>query len=481
MTAHINNRAGLKGLSVVVIESDPFSLKETERVLKEGGARVYTARDSREVTGLLSHEYIDVIMAALDLVDEHCIEMIKDYKSRNPDSMFYVLTGREYDSVETSQESVRLVVDDYVRKPVDIARFAAMVQTGMGRPDNRNKSLTLIDPLIAKVKPYFIFRSPVMRRTLAYLPRMAASDQTVLITGETGSGKELVARAVHVLSRRSAGPFVPINCGAVPESLIEGELFGHEKGSFTGAVKTRKGKFEIADRGTLFLDEIGDMPLNLQVRLLRALEDGNIYRIGGETPLPVNVRVIAASNTDLRKAVDNGLFREDLYYRLNVLRIHLPPLRERVEDISLLAVHYLERAFAEMGRPQPYPVLTPETIYLLEHYRWRGNVRELRNVMTRIATLLPPDTNRIFPFHVLPHLDESSRMDTVPQAEERGEDGIYIPVGTRLSDAEDMLIRETLRHTNGNKTKAAALLGVSLRNLRRKLNREPGTISSSTL
>ncbi|NOZ68740.1 MAG: sigma-54-dependent Fis family transcriptional regulator [Deferribacteres bacterium] len=283
MVVHMNNKTGLKGLSVVVIENDPASLTEIERVLKEGGAQVYTARDSREVTGLLSHKYIDVIMAALDVVDEHCIEMIKDYKSRNPDSIFYVLTGREYDSVETSQESVRLVVDDYVRKPIDIARFTAMVQTSMGRPGNRNKSLTLIDPLIAKVKPYFIFRSPVMRRTLAYLPQMAASDQTVLITGETGSGKELVARAIHVLSRRSAGPFVPINCGAVPESLIEGELFGHEKGSFTGAVKTRKGKFEIADRGTLFLDEIGDMPLNLQVRLLRALEDGNIYRLGEAT------------------------------------------------------------------------------------------------------------------------------------------------------------------------------------------------------
>ncbi len=482
MVLQANNNSGLKGLSILVIEDDPVALDEIERALKESGSQVYTARDSRGVFGLLSHEYIDVIMAALDLVDEHCIEMIKDYKSRNPDSLFYVLTSREYDSVETSQASVRLVVDDYVRKPLDIARFTAMVRTSTGRPGNRSKSLTLIDPLIAKVKPYFIFRSPVMRRTLAYLPQMAASGQTVLITGETGSGKELVARAVHVLSRRSAGPFVPINCGAVPESLIEGELFGHEKGSFTGAIKTRKGKFEIADKGTLFLDEIGDMPLNLQVRLLRALEDGNIYRLGGEMPLPINVRIIAASNTDLRKAVDNGLFREDLYYRLNVLRIHLPPLRERVEDISLLAVHYLERAFAEMGRPQPYPVLSPETIYLLEHYRWRGNVRELRNIMTRIATLLPPDTNRIFPFHVLPHLDESSRLDTVPQTtDESAGAGVYIPIGTRLSDAEDMLISETLRHTNGNKTKAASLLGVSLRNLRRKLNKDPDAVSSSTL
>ncbi|HDH05005.1 MAG TPA: sigma-54-dependent Fis family transcriptional regulator, partial [Nitrospirae bacterium] len=251
---------------------------------------------------------------------------------------------------------------------------------------------------------------------------------------------------------------------------IEGELFGHEKGAFTGAVRVRKGKFEIAGNGTLFLDEIGDMPLNLQVRLLRVLEEGNIYRIGAEKPLPVNVRVITASNADLKKAVEDGLFRNDLYYRLNVLRIHLPPLRERIEDIPLLAVHFLERAFAELGRPMPYPSLSSETIYVLEHCPWKGNVRELRNLMTRVATLLPQDTRHIFPFHILPYIDETDTV--IPQAaEETGNKGIFIPVGTRMSDAEEMLINETLRHTNGNKTQAAKLLGISLRNLRRKLNK----------
>jgi transcriptional regulator with PAS, ATPase and Fis domain len=309
-----------------------------------------------------------------------------------------------------------------------------------------------------------------MRRTLAHLPQIAASDQTVLITGETGTGKEIVARAVHVLSCRSSGPFVPINCGAVPESLIEGELFGHERGAFTGAVKTRRGKFEIAGNGCLFLDEIGDMPLNLQVRLLRALEEGKIYRIGGETLLPINVRVIAASNTDLKEAVKDRLFRDDLYYRLNVLRLHLPPLRERVEDIPLLAVHFLERAFAEMGRHPPHPSLSAETIYLLERYPWKGNVRELRNIMTRVATLLPRDTKHIFPFHLLPHLDEADRAGT-PSAESLDKEGVYIPIGARLDHVEDLLIRETLKRTKGNRTKAAGLLGISLRTLRRKLNK----------
>nr|NIO19530.1 response regulator [Candidatus Aenigmarchaeota archaeon] len=421
----------LKGVSVLVIEDDTAYLKDIEQGLNGVGAKVYLARDSHQAVGLLLKEYIHVIVAAIDLVDEQCIEMIKDYKTRNPDSLFYVLTGQEYDFVETSQESVRLVVDDYVKKPLDVDRFACMVETSTGRPSNRSKSLTVVDPLVAKVKPYFLFRSPVMRRTLAYLPQIAASDETVLITGETGTGKEIVARAVHVLSRRSAGPFVPINCGAIPESLIEGELFGHEKGAFTGAIKTRKGKFETADHGTLFLDEISEMPLNLQVRLLRALEEGRIYRIGGETLLPINVRVITASNTDLLKAVKDGLFREDLYYRLNVLRLHLPPLRERVEDIPLLAVHFLERAFAEMGWTKPYPSISSETIYILEHYAWKGNVRELRNIMTRVATLLPQDTKHIFPFHILPHLDEAGLITETP-AEEPGKEGVYIPIGTRM-------------------------------------------------
>jgi DNA-binding NtrC family response regulator len=436
-----NDNPNLKRLSVLVIEDDSASLNEIKQALKDVGAEVHTARNTVQASRLLQKEHMHVIIASLYLVDEQCIELIKDYKTKNPDSLFYVLTGREYDAVETSQESVRLIVDDYIRKPLNVSRFACMVETSIGRPRDRSKSLTVVDPLVAKVKPYFLFRSPVMRRTLSHLPQIAASDETVLITGETGTGKEIVARAIHVLSRRSSGPFVPINCGAVPESLIEGDL-----------------------------DEIGDMPINLQVRLLRALEEGKIYRIGGETPLHINVRVIAASNTDLLKAVGDRLFRDDLYYRLNVLRIHLPLLSERVEDIPLLAVHFFERAFDEMGWVKPYPSLSAETIYLLEHYPWKGNVRELRNVTTRVATLLPQDTKRIFPFHILPHLDEAGQI-IVPTAEESGKEGVHIPIGTNLKNVEELLISETLKITKGNKTQAAKLLGISLRNLRRKLNK----------
>lgn len=460
---------GMKGLAVLVIEDDELSLKETVTALERVGAKVFNVPDSAHAAGLLLHERIDVIIGALDLVDEQCIEVIRSYKTRVPDTLFYVLTGQEYDSVEISQESVRLVIDDYVKKPLDVDRFAGMVATSTGRPSG-DKSLAVADPLVMKVKPYFLFRSPVMRRTLADLPRISMSDQTVLITGETGTGKEIIARAIHMLSGRSAGPFVPINCGAIPESLIEGELFGHEKGAFTGAVKMRRGKFETAHNGTLFLDEIGDMPLNLQVRLLRALEEGQIHRIGSEAPISINVRVIGASNIDLKKAVDDGLFRDDLYYRINVLRLELPPLNKRIEDIPLLAVHFLERAFAEMGRAKPYPNLSSETIYILEKCPWKGNVRELRNVITRVATLLPMDTNQIFPFHILPHLDRTDKV-SVNSSDDKGAEGVFIRTGTRLKEVEEILINDALKKTGGNRTQAAKLLGISLRTLRRKLNK----------
>jgi DNA-binding NtrC family response regulator len=466
----IGKKPDLKGLDVLVFENDLLSLNKIVRELKGVGADVYTAQNTEQAGSILLQIHIEVIIAALDMVDEQCLEMIKDYKTRHPETLFYVLADQEYDSVESSQESVRLVVDDYIKKPLDMVRFAGMVETSIGRPGDGGTSLTVIDPLVAKVKPYFIFRSPVMRRALHNLPEIAASGQTVLITGETGTGKEIVARAIHVLSPRSSHPFVAINCGAIPESLIEAELFGHEKGAFTGAARTRKGKFETANYGTLFLDEIGDMPLNLQTRLLRVLEEGMVYRVGGESTIPIDVRVIAASHQDLRKAVEDGLFRQDLYYRLNILLINLPPLRERIEDIALLAVHFLERAFGEMGWIQPYPDLSSETIYLLEQYLWKGNIRELRNVMTRVATMLPRDTKRVFPFHIMPYLEDVEQFREPSGAGKPGE-GVHIPFGTNLSDVEDLLIRETLKITDGNRTQAAKLLGISLRTLRRKLNK----------
>ncbi|RJQ53972.1 MAG: sigma-54-dependent Fis family transcriptional regulator [Nitrospiraceae bacterium] len=464
-----DSKPDLGGLSILVIDDEMSSQDRTERELSSLGARVYPVPDSAGAAGVLSQERVHVILLSLPLADEKCLALVKEYKAKHPDTLFYLLTGQNYSFVEPVEESVRRVLDDYFRKPLDTGRFAGIVGASFGRPPT-STSLSVIEPLSIKAKPYFIFRSYPMRLALADLPRIAASEETVLVSGETGTGKELVARAVHMLSRRSNGPFVPINCGAIPESLIESELFGHEKGSFTGAYKSRKGKFEAAHNGTLFLDEIGDMPLLLQTRLLRVLEDKEIYRVGSDRKIPVNVRVITATHTDLENAVKNGLFREDLYYRLNVLRVHLPPLRERIDDIPVLALHFLERTFDEMGRPAPYPAFSPETVHLLQQYPWKGNVRELRNIMTRVATLLPPDTTRVFPAHILPHLGEAKRAERsadLPQPPS----GVVVPAGMPLEKAEEMLIHEALKQAGGNRTRAAKLLGISIRTLRRRLNR----------
>lgn len=455
-------------MSILIADGDLPSVRDMKASFEKFGAEVFTAPDSSEAMKILSGEHLHVIVASIDFTQSF-FEHVTDYRSTHPAASLYLLTGEEVIS-ERGGNSAEFQADDFIQKPVDVLRFARTIETSMGRPQTGSTSLAVIEPLVPKVKPYFIFRSDSMRRALFNLPEMAASGQTVLISGETGTGKELVARAIHVLSTRSSGPFVPVNCGAIPETLIEGELFGHERGAFTGAHATRRGKFESANNGTLFLDEIGDMPLNLQVRLLRVLEEAVVYRIGGEKPIPVNIRVIAATRTELEKAVTNGLFRDDLYYRLNVLRIHLPPLRERIDDIPLLALHFLERAFAEMGRVPPYPSLSSESIYLLEQIPWLGNVRELRNVMTRIATLLPRDIKRIFPFHILPHLGDAERAQ-IPDAIRRRDGDIYIPSGTPLDQVEEIVIRHALAQTGGNRTKAAKLLGISLRTLRRKLNK----------
>jgi DNA-binding NtrC family response regulator len=472
-----DSNTDLEGLSLLVMEDDPSSLNDIERGLKALGALVYAAAAADEASHILLRQHVQVILASLPLVDEKCLTLVKEYKLKYPGTLFYLLTGRDHSFVEPVDESVRQVLDDYFQKPLDVGRFAAIVGASFGRP-HTSTSLSVAEPLSARAKPYFIFRSYPMRLALSNLPRIAASDQTVLISGETGTGKELVARAIHMLSPRSNGPFVPINCGAIPESLIESELFGHEKGAFTGAYKNRKGKFEAAHNGTLFLDEIGDMPLVLQIRLLRVLEDKEVYRVGSDKRIPVDVRVITATHMDLENAVRNGLFREDLYYRLNVLRIHLPPLRERIDDIPVLALHFLDRAFDEMGRPLPHPAFSPETVHLLQQYPWKGNVRELRNVMTRVATLLPSDIKRVFPIHIMPHLGDAKSAERSPDILQPSS-GVFIPGIMTLEKAEETLIQEALKKTGGNRTRAAKLLGISIRTLRRRLN-EDGKRGSNT-
>jgi DNA-binding NtrC family response regulator len=454
----METKPDLSGVSILVMDEQEGYLGEMRRILGGYGAQVHTVRAMHEAQDYFKSGDIRAFLANLNLLDENAGRFIRNYKKSNPGGQLFLVL--EPGITVTTDDPAAMMVEDYLQKPVDIPSLGHVLEAG-GSHD-----LMLLDPVVNQSRPYFQFRSPAMLSALANLPRIATSEQTVLISGETGTGKEIISRAIHMMSPRASGPFVAVNCGAIPESLIESELFGHEKGAFTGAGKARKGKFETAHQGTLLLDEIGDMPLELQVRLLRVLEEGHIFRVGGESPIEVDVRVIAASRRELKEEIKEGLFREDLYYRLNILRIHLPLLRDRVEDISFLSVHFMDRAFEEMDVRQPWPKLSSAAIKLLEGLPWRGNVRELRNVMTRVATLLPATSRQVLPQHVLPHIED---YDTSPDISTKGE-GVFIPFGSTMARAQELLIENALTHSGGNRTRAAKTLDIGIRTLRRKLN-----------
>ncbi|MBV6340016.1 sigma-54 dependent transcriptional regulator [Candidatus Magnetobacterium casense] len=452
----------LEGITLLIVDDAPASLAAIERHFMQSGGMTYRVCNVQEALGIVSAIHVDVVLAIAHQGHANWRALVEGFKNTNPAGIFYYMGGHH---LETPIEVFSAGVEDYLDSDIAPERFVRMVEMRLGRSPGKSTALTLVDPIVSRLRPYFRFRSPAMYRALENLPAMAASNQTILISGQTGTGKEMVARAVHVLSKRADGPFVAVNCGAIPEGLIEDELFGHEKGAFTGALRMRRGKFEEADGGTLLLDEIGDMPLVLQVRLLRVLEDNCFYRVGGDVPVSFNVRIIAATRRELEKAVEEGVFRDDLYYRLNILRIHLPPLSQRPEDIAYLAFFFLARAFTEMNLAPPYPALSAATIDLIERLSWKGNVRELRNVMTRVAILLPPDVKLILPQHVLPHIEEKER----PVFHDKTASGIFIPLGTPMRQVEEIVIAETLKAVGGNRSKAARLLKIGLRTLRRRL------------
>jgi transcriptional regulator with PAS, ATPase and Fis domain len=309
-----------------------------------------------------------------------------------------------------------------------------------------------------------IFCDPAMKEALIDLPRFAASTEPVLIQGETGTGKESVARALHGLGPRAQGPFVAVNCGAIPDTMLEAELFGFEKGAFTGTSRQHRGRFEQAHKGTLFLDEIGEMPPAAQVSLLRVLEERVVHRIGGERGTPVHVRVVAATHRPLEERVDSGLFRQDLLFRLNVLLAPLPPLRERPRDIELLlAKHFFANSLRDMSWEGAPPTLASEALSLLEVHAWPGNVRELRNLMARLAVRLPEGVRKISAKLLSPLLPDNTSTTAA-------EVGVLIPKGTTLADAEWLLIDAALKDAGYNRSRAAKQLGIGERTLRRKLN-----------
>jgi DNA-binding NtrC family response regulator len=428
-----------------------FALSLAEAVGREGFATA-TAGTLAEARAELARRAPDVLITDLQLPDGDGLELLADVE-RLPETQVILVTGHA--SVETAVEALRRGVADYLTKPVDFARIK-MVLANLARTRELKEEIGTLRSELRRLGHFgpVVGSSAPMQRVRELIERVAPTDASILITGETGTGKELVAQAIHGLSKRRRQPFLAVNCGAVSPTLFESELFGHERGSFTGAERSHRGYFERAHRGTLFLDEITEMPLELQVKLLRVLETGTLNRVGGSEAIRLDVRTIAATNRRPEEAVGSGRIREDLLYRLNVFPIELPPLRERGEDVVLLAQHFLELLNRQEGADKRF---APAALERLRRHRWPGNVRELRNVVQRAFILAEDEID----------------LDTLPLgAAERalGAAGVLVPVGTSLAEAERRLIRATLDSFEGDKRRTAEVLGISLKTLYNRLN-----------
>jgi DNA-binding NtrC family response regulator len=439
---------------ILVADDEPSVLIGLVALLEEEGYEVLTARDGKEALNILKREQIDLLLADLEMPFYSGLQLLQEIKTRRLLTQVIIITGKG--TISTAVDAMRTGAYDYLTKPVDPGRLVSLVHKAVEhfrlvqshkRLEWRIRELTRYDELIGQ--------SEHMQHVYKMIEAVADSTATVILTGESGTGKELVARAIHKRSSRAEGPFVAINCSAFPKEILENELFGHEKGAFTGALNEKPGCFELAHQGTLFLDEVGEMSLETQVKILRALEEKKFRRLGGKEEIQVDVRVLAATNRDLEKAVKEKAFREDLYYRLCVVEIEMPPLRQRVEDIPLLVDEFLHLFNDRNGKT--IKGMSQESMDLFFHYSWPGNVRELKNVMERAVLFCSSEY--------------IERTDLPERFLEREQDGtsLTVPFGTTLALAEKQLILKTLKRVNNNKTRAAKLLGISLKTLHNKL------------
>ncbi|MBN2565387.1 MAG: sigma-54-dependent Fis family transcriptional regulator [Candidatus Eisenbacteria bacterium] len=435
-------------LSILVVD-DQSSVRELLRALLEGDEhKVDTAPDGASAIELLRSGFHDLVMTDLRMPGMDGLEALKRIKQLSPETSVVVMTA--YASVETAVTAMKLGAFDYITKPIDIEEVRRVIDRWVeGAREPEEAGDDDVEPTTD-----IVGASEELREVLEVAHRVAESDATVLLLGESGTGKDVIAREIHRSSHRINRPFVAVNCSAIPEGLLESELFGHEKGSFTGAVRQKRGKFETADGGTVFLDEIGDMSEALQAKLLRFLQDHVVQRVGGSVDVKVDVRVIAATNKDLEAEVATGGFREDLYFRLNVVTITLPPLRDRTEDIPLLIEHFLRKHTPRGGKPKK---MSPSAIRLAMGYVWPGNIRELENAVQRAIVLSRGET--IFPEH----------LPAKVQAAGEGSEGVPRPEGRTMREVERQTIIKTLRQTDGNRTHAAKILGISRRTLQNKI------------
>ncbi len=442
----------------VLVDDDADFQSALAEVVRAEGFKVEAAATLEAARELLDARLPDLLVVDLNLPDGSGLELLRELEGKPPIEVI-LITGNA--TVDSAVEAMRRGAADYLTKPVDMPRLKSVLVNVARRRELREEIQTLRGELrsLGRFGP-LIGGSSVMQKVYDLVGRVAPTDATVLVQGESGTGKELVAQTLHQLSRRRKQPFLPLNCGAISPQLIESELFGHERGSFTGAERMHKGVFERATGGTLFLDEITEMPMELQVKLLRVLESGVFARIGGEREIQVDVRVIAATNQEPEKAVAEGKLREDLLYRLSVFPIHLPPLRERTGDVELLLEYFLSQLNEAEGTSKRF---TREALVRLQAHHWPGNVRELKNLVHRAYILADVDIDP----SCLPSIGAAPSG-----ALEAGMDGsvLQLKVGCSVAEAERRLILATLDTCGGNKEKAAKMLGISLKTLYNRLN-----------
>jgi DNA-binding NtrC family response regulator len=444
--------------TILIIEDESKMRRLLELNLGEDGFKTLSAADAETGLKMLSSESVDLVLTDLKLPGMSGLELLQAVKRQNAALPVVVMTA--FGSVETAVDAMKAGATDYILKPFSLAEMRMVVHKELDVSRLREENRSLRQALGEKYShPNIVARSAKMQEVLAIVERVAPTNSTVLLGGESGVGKDLIARAIHEKSRRASGPFVKINSTAIPENLLESELFGYEKGAFTGATTSKPGKFELADKGTLFLDEIGDVPPATQVKLLRVLQEREFERLGGTRTVKVDVRLVAATNRDLRAALEEGTFREDLYYRLNVVPIDISPLREHKEDIPDLANLFLKKFCGDAGR-EAVTISAEATNLLLSHH-WPGNVRELQNIIERACALAK--SSKLEPSDI--HIDSSPR-NKAPSSS----DG-FLPAGMTLDQWEDDMIREALRRAHGNKSQAARLLGLSRNALRYRLSK----------
>jgi len=442
--------------SILIVDDDINGRTALARILEKIGYEVTVAESGDQALNLFHETSFDLVVTDLKMVGASGMEVLRAVKQSHPDTEAILLTA--YGTIESAVEAMKFDAYDYLTKPVDPDRVSHVAAKALEHRRLRTEVRQLRERInVREAFHHIVGRSPQMRDVYERVRQVAPTLATVLIAGESGTGKELVARAIHAASPRREQPCVTVNCGALPESLLESELFGYERGAFTGAVATRPGRIEQASGGTLFLDEVGEMSPKSQVDFLRVLQDREVRRLGGTHPIIVDVRFIAATNKNLEEAVRVGAFREDLYYRLAVIPVSLPPLRERPEDLSLIAAVFLREFCTKYGRDEKF--LAPATLQALHEYAWPGNVRELRNLVERLVVTV--NERVIRPVH----------LPATILTGNRSERSITVPLGIPLRVMEEQLIRKTLLHMTSHRERAAKILGISARALHYKLRR----------